>query len=74
MRLLFFICIIVSAIQDILLAEPTGLTSREIAHRLVLKQAPYSTQSSGAFIKVKMDVFGLCVLVLQRGWADQMQI
>ncbi|KAF9287434.1 hypothetical protein BGZ88_008612 [Linnemannia elongata] len=43
--------LLVSAIQDILLAEPTGLTSRDIAHRLVLKQAPYSTQSSGAFIK-----------------------
>ncbi|KAG0252912.1 hypothetical protein BGZ95_006496, partial [Linnemannia exigua] len=43
--------LLVSAIQDILLAEPTGLTSRDIAHRLVLKQAPYSTQSSGIFIK-----------------------
>ncbi|KAF9928496.1 hypothetical protein FBU30_002345 [Linnemannia zychae] len=42
---------LVSAIQEILLAEPTGLTSRDIAHRLVLKQAPYSTQSSGSFIK-----------------------
>ncbi|KAF9900355.1 hypothetical protein BX616_002618 [Lobosporangium transversale] len=42
---------LVSAIQAILSSEPAGLTSRDIAHRLVIMQAPYSSSSSGSFIK-----------------------
>ncbi|KAG0098551.1 hypothetical protein BGZ93_011157 [Podila epicladia] len=42
---------LVSLIQEILLSEPAGLTSRDIAHRLVLVQAPYSSSSSSTFIK-----------------------